>query len=35
MGRPNGTLAFKALGKTEPPIYVYVSVTFELERSRT
>jgi len=23
------------LGKTEPPIYVYVSVTFELERPRT
>jgi len=35
MGRPNGTLAFIALGNTGKPVYVYVSITFELTRPHT
>jgi len=35
MGRPKGTLAFIALGITGKPIYVYVSITFELAIPRT
>jgi hypothetical protein len=35
MGRPSGTLAFIAFGNIETPIYVYVSITFELARPHT
>jgi len=35
MGRPKGTFPFIALGNTEKPIQVYVSITFELARPRT
>jgi len=35
MGRLTGTLAFIAFGNLGNPIYVYVSITFELARPHT